>query len=329
MATGTNDVVEAVNSALFIYSRTGTQIGPALSINKLVNTSAGWAVKYPHVVYDPVSGRFILAVVQFNTARSGCTSDQSQIEVVVSGADPTTAWQVARTFNNEAIFSGSDQPVAVNLSLGLTNTVVDITWDYTDCLGTAGVHSQTDIVQRSDLTAGTLGVNSARAFTAGPAGVQPAMALGLSAVEYQIVNDANCTATAPNTFAVFSISGTPDAKNVSSPVCVGTGSEGSGSSAPPAAQQSGTSATLQVNDDRFLDVVWSTNTLWGTGNTGCAPGETTVRSCLNVVTMTASSTGTVSGETQLTPEGVTGRYLYYPSLAVELVDPQRRVRHLR
>jgi hypothetical protein len=322
VAAGASDVVEAVNSALFIYSRTGTQIGQPLSINKLVNTSAGWAVKYPHVVYDPVSGRFILAVLQFNTARSGCSNDQSQIEIAVSGADPTTAWQVARTFNNEAIFGGADQPVAVNLSLGLTSTVVDVSWDYTDCLGTAGLHSQTDIVQRSDLTAGTLGVNSARAFTGGPPGVQPAMGLGLSGIEYQIANDANCSATATNTFAVFSISGTPDAKNVSSPVCAGTGSESSGSSAPLAAPQMGTSATLQLNDDRFLDVVWSANILWATGNTGCTPsGDSAVRSCLNVVTMTASTTGTVGAASQLTPEGVNGRYLYYPSLAVDSLTP--------
>jgi IPT/TIG domain len=318
VAAGASDVVEAVNSALFIYSRTGTQIGQPLSINKLVNTPAGWAVKYPHIVYDPVSGRFILAVLQYNTARSGCSNDQSQIEVVVSGSDPTTAWQVARTFNNEAVFGGTDQPVALNLSLGMTSTVVDISWDYTDCLVTAGLRSQTDIIQRSDLTAGTLGVSSARAFTEGPAGVQPAMAPGLAGVEYQIVNDANCTATATNAYAVFSISGTPDAKNVSSPVCVGTGSEPSGSSAPPAASQTGTVATLQVNDDRFLDAVWSANTLWATGNTACTPGgDTHVRSCLNVVTMTASTTGTVSGESQLTPEGVNGQYLYYPSLAVD------------
>jgi hypothetical protein len=321
VAAGASDVVEAVNSALFIYTRTGAQIGQPLSINKLVNTSAGWAVKYPHIVYDPVSGRFILAVLQFNTARSLCSSAGSQIEVVVSGADPTAAWQVARTFNNEAIFGGTDQPVAVNLSLGLTNTVVDLSWDYTDCAGSAGLHSQTDIIQRSDLTAGTLGVNSARAFTGGPPGMQPAMALGLSGVEYQIANGANCSAPASNTFAVFSISGTPDAKNVSPPVCAGTGSEGFGSSAPPAAPQAGTSATLQVNDDRFLDAVWSANTLWATGNTGCTPSGDSLRSCLNVVTMTANTVGGVSSASQLAPEGVSGRYLYYPSLAVDSLIP--------
>ena len=320
VAAGANDVVEAVNSAVFVYSRTGTLL-TTLSINKLVATSTGWAVKYPHVVYDPLSGRFILAVLQFNTARVGCSNDQSQIQVAVSGADPTATWQVARTFNNLAIFAGTDQPIALNLSLGLTSTVVDLTWDYTDCLGSAGIQSQTDIVQRSDLTAGTLGVNSARAFAPGPPGVQPAMALGLSGVEYQIVNDATCSAPAANSFAVFTISGTPDAKNVTSPFCAGTGTE-SGSSTIPAAAQSGTAATLRTNDDRFLDAVWSANALWATGNIGCTPsGDSQARSCLNVVTMTAGTTGVVSGASQLAPEGVNGQYLYYPSIAVDALTP--------
>ena len=86
-------------------------------INNLVRTSAGWAVKNPKVVYDPFSSRFILAVVQYNTARSGCTNAGSQIEVVASNADPTTAWQTPRTFNNLASLGGAT-PVALNVSLG-------------------------------------------------------------------------------------------------------------------------------------------------------------------------------------------------------------------
>ncbi len=310
--------MEAVDSAVFVYSRTGGSALATFDINNLVRTSAGWAVKSPKVVYDPFSGRFILAVVQYNTAHSGCTNDGSQIEVVASNADPTTAWQVPRTFNNLGSLGAGDMPVAITLSLGMTSTVVALAWDYASCLTGNPVASQTDIVQRADLATGALGVNSARAFTPGPLGIQPAMALGLSNVEYEIANDTSCTGPATNAYEVFSYTGTPDAKNVTGPVCAASGSE-SNSSAPPAAPQGGTSTTLQTGDDRFLDAVWGSNMLWATGNTGCTPSGDTghVRSCVNVVTATATSAGSVSAATQLTPEGVAGAYLYYPSLALD------------
>ena len=315
VAAGGSDIVEAVDSAVFVYSRTGGSALATFDINTLVRTSAGWAVKNPKVVYDPSSSRFILAVVQYNTARSGCTNAGSQIEVVASNADPTTAWQTPRTFNNLASLGGAT-PVALNVSLGMTSTVVALAWDYASCATGNPVASQTDIVQRADLATGTLGVNSARAFTAGPLGVQPAMALGLSTVEYEIANDSNCMGTAANQYEVFTYTGTPAAKNVAGPTCAANGVEGSGSSAPPAAAQSGTGTTLQTGDDRFLDAVWGSGALWATGNTGCMPGGS-LHSCVNVVTATATTLGSVSAATQLTPEGVTGADLYYPSLALD------------
>jgi hypothetical protein len=317
IAAGATDVVEAVNNALFVFSRTGAQIGSAISINTLVRTPAGWAVKYPHVVYDPFSGRFILAVVQYSATRSGCTNAGSQIQVVVSGADPTGLWQAPRTFTNQATLGPGDMPVALNLAVGMTSAVVAISWDYFGCLSGALVASQTDVIQRSDLAAGTLGVNSARAFTGGPLGAQPAMGLTLSSVEYEVANGVSCTAPMANSYAVFAITGTPDLRNVAL-TCVVAEPEPSGSSAPPSALQSGTSATLQTNDDRFLSAVWLNNVLWAAGNTGCTPsGDTHVRSCLNVVSVSAGTTGTVSGATQLAPEGVNGAYLFFPSVAVD------------
>jgi IPT/TIG domain len=308
-----------VNSTLFVYTRAGTQIGTPTAINTLVHTPAGWAVKYPHVVYDPASGRFILAVLQYNTLRSACSNAGSQIQVVVSGADPTATWQAPRTFNNLAVLpdvNSGDLPVAANLALGMTNTVVTIAWDYFGCLAGTFYGSQTDVIQRADLAAGTLGVNSAVAFTGGPLGVQPAMALSAASVEYQIANGVNCAGPAVNTYAVFAITGTPDLRNVGL-TCAASESEPNGSSTPPLAPQGGTGAgTLQTNDDRFLSAVWSNNVLWAAGNTGCTLSGAT-RSCVNVVSVSAGTTGIVGAGTQLAPEGVVGAYLFYPALAVD------------
>jgi IPT/TIG domain len=321
IAAGPSSVVEAVNSALFVYPRTGGT-PTTFGINTMINNrvTSGWAVRYPHVVYDPSSGRFILMVLEFDVASCG-----SQVVVMVSQANPALPW----TSRGTLILDPQLQPppgvkwVLGDVSLAMTATVVVESSDYQACTpGVLGafVASQTDVIQRADLVNGTMTVNSVAFQAGGPIGVQPVMALGLSTVAYEIANDANCSAPQVGTVVVFTITGTPDAKNVTN-TCTGATSsfsESSGSSVPPAAPQAGTSATLQTHDDRFLSAVWGNNVLWAAGTTGCTPsGDSTTRACLNVVHANATTAGAVSAGSQLTPEGVSGSFLYYPALAVD------------
>jgi hypothetical protein len=318
IAVGPTSVVEAVNSALFVYARLGG-VPTVFGINTMINNpvSSGFAVRSPRVVYDPASGRFILMVLEFRV--SGCGS---QVVIMVSQPNPLLPW----TARGSLIVDPQLAPPSGgtwmfgDVSLALTATLIVESSDYQACTsGTPGAFaaSQTDVIQRADLVGGTMTANSVAFQAGGPVGVQPVMALGLTSVAYEIVNDANCSAVQANTFAVFIISGTPDAKNVTN-TCTSSFPEPSGSSVPPAAPQGDPSAVLQTHDDRFLNAVWGNNTLWATGNTGCTPGgESTTRACLNVVRATATATGAVSGGAQLTPEGVSGAYLYYPSLATD------------
>jgi IPT/TIG domain len=321
IAVGPSAVVEAVNSALFVYARTGGT-PTAFGINTMINNnvSSGWAARYPHVVYDPSSGRFILMVLEFDVASCG-----SQVVVMVSQANPLLAWTARGTLGIDALLRPppSGKWVLGSVSLALTATLVVESSDYQACTpGTLGAFggSQTDEIQRADLVGGTMTVNSVAFQSGGPIGAQPVMGLGLTTVAYEVANDANCLAAQASTVAVFTITGTPDSKNVSNTCFGGTSSfaETSGSSDPPAAPQGGTPTTLQTHDDRFLAAVWQNNVLWAAGNTGCTPGgESTTRACLNVVHATATTAGVVSGGSQLTPEGVSGSYLYDPSLAVD------------
>ncbi|MHB8488346.1 MAG: IPT/TIG domain-containing protein [Candidatus Dormibacteria bacterium] len=316
ITAGPSNVVEAVNSALFVYARTGgTPV--AYSINTMINNvSSGWVVRYPHVVYDPMSGRFLMIVLEFNVTSCG-----SQLVMMESQANPALPWTARGTLNIDPQIPPppSGTWVLGDLSMALTGTLVVASSDYQPCNGGslgAFVASQTYEIQRADLMGGTMTVNSVAFQAGGPIGVQPVMGLGLTAVAYEIANDANCSASQASTVAVFTISGTPDAHDASIG-CSGTTSsfsESFGSSTPPAAPQGGTSITLQTHDDRFLSAVWENNVLWASGNTGCATGA-----CLNVVRATASAAapGLVSGGTQLTPEGVSGTSLYYPALAVD------------
>jgi hypothetical protein len=320
IASGPSNVVEAVNSALFVYARTGGT-PTVLGINTMINNnvSSGWVVRYPRVVYDPASGRFVLMVLEFDVAGCG-----SQIVIMESQANPASPWTPRGTLNIDSQLPPppSGKWVFADVSLAMTATLFVESSDYQSCTsGTLGAlaASQTFEVQRADLVGGTATVNSVAFQAGGPVGLQPVMGLGLTTVAYEIANDANCSAVQASTVVVFTITGTPDSKNVVN-ACSGAGSSFSapgGSSTLPAALQGGTTATLQTHDDRFLSAVWENNVLWAAGNTGCTPPTDSFRACLNVVHATATTAGAVSAGSQLPPEGVIGAYLYYPALAMD------------
>jgi hypothetical protein len=320
IAAGPSNVVEAVNSALFVYARTGGT-PTVFGINTMINNpvSTGWVARYPRVVYDPASGRFVMMVLESDVAGCG-----SQIVIMESQANPLLAWTSRGTLSVDPQLQPppSGRWVLADVSLALTGTLLVESSDYQSCTsGTLGAlaASQTDEIQRADLVGGTMTVNSVAFQAGGPVGLQPVMGLGLTTVAYEIANDANCSAVQASTVVVFTITGTPDSKNVVN-ACSGAGSsfpEPSGSSNPPPAPQGGTTATLQTHDDRFLSAVWENNLLWAAGNTGCIPPTDSTRACLNVVHATATPAGAVSAGSQLPPEGVFDSYLYYPALAMD------------
>jgi IPT/TIG domain len=309
IALGPNDVVEAVNSALQITTRTGA--GPIrMNISAMIKNTSGWSVRYPRVVFDPTSGRFILTVLQFNPLLSGCGS---QVAVMVSQANPIFPWISRGTINIDPELGGGME--LSNVSLGLTANLVVESSDYVNCSNGLAVASQTTIIQRSDLVTGTLGVNSYNFLANGPNGLQPAMALSAQSVAYEVANNANCSAAAGGSIAVVAITGTPEGRNIAEGC---TAETATATTRPAPAAQSGTTATLATGDDRFLGAVWQGNALWVAGNTGCTPsGDTQVRSCLNVDSIPATSAGSVGAPVHFA-ESVNGAYVYDPAIALDV-----------
>ncbi len=117
IAVGPNNIVEAVNSALQITTRAGAALGAPMNISAMIRNTSTWDVRYPRVVYDPVSGLFILMVLQFNP--SGCGS---QVAVMVSQANPALAWTSHGTINLDPELGGGLQ--LSNVSLALTANLV-------------------------------------------------------------------------------------------------------------------------------------------------------------------------------------------------------------
>jgi IPT/TIG domain len=311
IAVGPNNIVEAVNSALEITSRSGAS-AVYMNISAMIGNTSGFYVQYPHVMYDPVSGLFILMVLQFNKTLSSCVS---QVAVMVSQANPALPWTTRGTINIDPELGNTVE--LSNLSLGMTGSLVVESSDYENCSTGVPVASQTVVIRRADLMSGAFTGNSYAFLEPGPVGLQPAMALSAQSVAYEVANDATCSAgNDPGNVAVVAIDGLPVGGALTWTCTSATVSPAT--SPPPDAPQEGTAAMLTTGNDRFLSAVWQGNVLWTAGNTGCTPsGDTQTRSCLSVDTIAASSTGSVGAFTELPVEGVSGSYLYDPALALD------------
>ena len=119
IAVGPSNIVEAVNSALEISTRTGSSPPVYMNISTMIQNTAGWDVRYPHVVYDVASGRFILTVLQFNPTLSACGS---QVAVMISQSNPALAWTSRGTINIDPELGGGLE--LSNVSLGLTSNLL-------------------------------------------------------------------------------------------------------------------------------------------------------------------------------------------------------------
>ncbi len=312
IAIGPSNIVEAANSALEVSTRSGAT--PVfMNLSAMVGNTSGFSLRYPHVVYDPLSGRFILMVLEYNPVLSGCVS---QVEIMLSQANPALPWITRGSINIDPEIAGGVEISTV--SLAITANVLVESSDYQSCTTGLPVASQMVVFRRADFISGAFTANSDAFVEPGPVGLQPAQAWTAQSVEYAVANDASCTIVGkvPGSIAVFAINGLPTAGAVS--VICTAGSEPTATSTPPAAVQLGTAATLTTGTDRFLSAVWQGNVLWVAGNTGCTPsGDSQARSCLNVVSIPATSTGSVGVPAQFPAESVSGAYLYDPALALD------------
>jgi hypothetical protein len=310
IAIGPSNIVEVANSALEVTTRSGAT-AVFMNLSAMVGNTSGFSLRYPHVVYDPASGRFILMVLQYNPSLSGCVS---QVEVMLSQANPALPWITRGQINIDPEIGGGVELSTV--SLAITGSLLVETSDYQSCTTGLPVASQMEVIRRADFISGAFNSNSDAFVEPGPIGLQPAQAWTAQFVAYAVANDANCSGKVPGSIAVFAINGLPTAGAVS--VTCTNWTEATATSTPPAAAQSGTTATLTTGTDRFLSAVWQGNVIWVAGNTGCTPsGDSQLRSCVNVVSIPATSTGSVSAPTQLPVESVSGAYLYDPALAVD------------
>jgi IPT/TIG domain len=317
LATGPTDVVEAVNSTIDVFSRAGALLGSD-DINAFVTVDPNHFVSDPRIIYDASSQRWWLTVTEVGNPFS-CTNFASPVLLAVSASSnplPFSSWLVyALPFSTSGTFLG-DQP-----GLGISSNTLAVSWNDIDCHGNF-LGADINILQKTDFEHNS-GANADAPFVSPSAfGSQPVQSYGSTTTQYVVVNDSDCAPSVCTNpvIEVDGFTGTPEANNVavhqSFLTMTPTAVDNTYFGLPPA-QQSGTSTTLNTDDDRFLNAVWEGGMIWTAGGTECTPSGVP-RSCLDYVGVTASSTGVVNPTVnQINNVGVSGSYLYYPSVSVD------------
>src|SRR6266851_5394644 len=306
LAAGPANLVEADNSVLSVWTKSGTLVTTA-DLNVFFGVAGGYHVSDPRILYDAESSRWFLSVLAFTSTAN------SQIYIAVSAtSDPTASWKVYLLASGTGVIG--DQPMT-----GVNTDKVVISWnDFTGASLTKLTFSgeETWVLQKSDLVSGVSLHTFAFAPDLNRFRIVPAQSLTPSTTEWLSYNNADCTLgcnTGSPTVGVVAITGTPGGGNVAwaehDPALQAT-------SIPPDPRQPGGVPVVQSNDDRFISAVWQGGMLWVTGSDGCLPsGDSAMRSCMRLVEI--STGGAMPTVAQEFDAGKNGIDLYYPAVTLD------------
>jgi hypothetical protein len=314
LAAGPTDLVEAINSSLSVWAKTGGNPLKVSDLNTFFPVPDGYSFTDPRVIYDSASGRWFVSGLSFNESPGTVSTGSSQTYLAVSAsADPTGSWTPYTVTSNT---SGTlyDQP-----KLGISGDQVVLSWNDYGSGGTTFSGEETWVLNKADLLAGSLG---AAQRLLGPDmsrfGLAPAQPYSASDTIYLVYNNADGVNASENqgtpTLGVLLVSGVPG---------VGAGASYQewdpgllATTAPPSAAQPNGVAAISTDDDRILGAVWQNGILWASANDGCVPGgDSTTRACMRLIEVsTSGSAPTVLQDFDL---GASGGYLYYPAVAVD------------
>ncbi len=327
LAAGPTQVVETTNSTIYVFSRTGGYEF-SFDFNTFLNGSSAnlYQVTDPRVMYDKSSGRFFISDLDIYEPANSCGNYPDFDVVLVSPSSTLSSSDNWYGFYWSPYANNPDGLFADQPGLGISSNLVAATQNaYGNCAGDGFVEAELLVVQKSDLLNRTFGgASSSVNFPNLPFAPQPVQELGANAYQYVVFNETDTQPTCTGCVGVLEVHGTPRAGNVAMGPAVYepmtptlTQCTSSQCSTPPA-DQPGTVNQLETDDDRFLNAVWYNNTIWTAGNTTCTPtGDTSPRSCLDLVSVGADASGNVTAGTQINNVGVVDADLFYPAVSID------------
>ena len=334
VAAGPSDVVEVVNSTIYIFSRAGAVLGSA-DLNVFMDVFSGYHSSDPRVIYDASAGRFWVTVTEVPDSYSSPNNCpiSAPVLIAVSGSSnplPFSGWTVyglpMKTFGGttgQPLTEFADQP-----GLGISTNTVTVTFDDYTCDNMFN-GSEIDVLQKTDFEHDS-GFSSLYYFWDGPFAPQPVQGLGAMSLTYIVSNQSDCLGNgcqsgSPDAL-VQAFTGTPEgAGGVTSQPLVNvtmtpTAVNDTTGFLPPADQPT-PGPQLQTNDDRFLNAVWENGEIWTADGTSCLPsGDSAQRDCLNYLEIAASGTANTVNTTptnQINNVGINGADLFYPAVSLD------------
>jgi IPT/TIG domain-containing protein len=271
VAAGPDSVVEATNSTLSVWSKSGALLS-AVDLNAFFGLPQGDTFSDPRVVYDAFSGRWFLVGLAFGP------STASLLAVSLS-SDPGGGWRTYGMVTDVL----PDQP-----KLGISADKVVIAWNDFSC-PTCFVGQETQVIEKADLLAAS-DTPASVGFGPDPQRFSPVPAIQLTSTTTAfMVYNRNTLVGDPDAgpyVGVVRLTGRPASNNVQWFEFNGIPIAATGT--PPRGVQPG-STTIETNDDRFLSAVWRQGVMWLSGNDTCRPGgDSQQRACLRLVKVTAT-----------------------------------------
>jgi hypothetical protein len=331
VAAGPTDLVEVVNSTVYVYARNGGVLA-ASDLNNFMSVTNGYHSSDPRVIYDASAGRFWLTITEVPddySSPGNCPASQPVL-IAVSGSSnplPLSSWTVyalpMETFggtSGQPLTEFGDQP-----GLGIATDTVSVTFDDFTCANQFN-GSEIDILQKNDFETDS-GTHSDDFFFDGPFAPQPVQAIGVMGTSYVVSNQSDCAGNGCDNgtpaVEVDPFIGTPEAGTIPVPIPVWLTTSPTavaGTGFLPPADQGGGGPQLQTNDDRLLNAVYENGHIWTADGTSCQPsGDTQQRDCLNYVEIAANSANSPHPTlvNQVNNVGVNGSDLFYPAVTVD------------
>lgn len=257
IAAGPSQEVEVDNAALSVWSPQGSLLD-TVDLNTFFNVATGYHITDPRVIYDQLSGRWLVSATSFDQ------NGNSTVYLAVSqSGDPTQGWNIYQVAadTNGILY---DQP-----KLGVSSSLIVISWDdYTH--GTFS-GAQTWVLQKSAALSGATlnSVGFGPSLTA--FSIVPSISTTPTSTEWLVYNDSDPSiveSTGAPTIGVIAITGTPADNNVTwtqqnLPITP--------TRQPPPAVEPPGGQPIATNDSRFLSAIWQNGTLWTGGNDGVTP----------------------------------------------------------
>jgi IPT/TIG domain/Bacterial Ig-like domain (group 3) len=320
MAAGRNEITEAVNNNVFVFSRGGTQLDsfPATDLFQPAGQTVG--LTDPKILFDPtagVNGLYYLTFMVCSGATS-CNGNWSHMGISLAvTSDPTGPWTIYDYINDGNNLQDQEK---LGFSSDKVTYAVNEYNCKTNCPGSSFLQENVVVLQKSDLIAGVTvdGVvrseNDTDGFIFDSMPTTPVNASTSDTTQYVVWN---LRASSDNEMAVIRITGTPDGGDVdfddvtkisiSDMTCATTSP-----CAPPAGvQPGGTVATDKMN---FQSAMVQGNDLWAIGTDSCTPqypsADTTLRACTRLVEVDLSD-DSLAFDADV---GTTGTYRYNPSV---------------